>query len=349
MDALQEFVEMNQLSIPAILKYVDDYSIFSFYIGVELELHTKYSSPLRLKDEDPSFSLYYSNKTGLEDRIFFKDHATGKSGDVFVFLRELLGDGFHRTSVRQVLLQVNSDFGLGLNGEDVGEFKPHLVKKAPLRKEHAKMEVTLHDEPTQEFLDYWDTLGISAETRKRYYCSNARLIHYITEDYHKTIVPKNLCISYEIVGHYKSYQPFAEKQYKFRNNYLDIFVEGALQLKFEKDFAIITKASKECMFFAEHFDWETVAGKSENTPINPYFMEETLHKKYKTVFIWLDNDEAGRNAQARYVEAYPWLVPIIMDDFIPQKDPTDLYDSAKKVGVQKQALAYMKNLIESKL
>ena len=114
MDDIEKFVAYNLLSRKSILHSIDDYSIYSHYIGEELELRTKYSSPLRHGDVDPSFSLYYSKY--FDDVIMFKDSALNKSGSVFDFLMEFL-----QIPIRDVLLQINSDFGLGLDGEDVGE------------------------------------------------------------------------------------------------------------------------------------------------------------------------------------------------------------------------------------
>ncbi len=345
MDALQQYVSNNLVSKENVLKYVDDYSIYSYYIGNELELRTKYSSPLRLNDDDPSFSMYYSDK--YKGKIFYKDQATGSSGDVFQFLRNLMGNGILANS-RQVLLQINKDFGLGLDGTDVADFKPHLIKVPPVKRLPTKIEITTHIAPTKEFLAYWDDLEISEKTRKIFYIQDVRVIHYIAE-HHKTILARTLTISYEILGHYKIYQPFADKEFKFRNNYLDLYVEGALQLKFESDFCVITKSTKEVVFFYEHFKWETIAGKSENIPINSYFMNSVLKKNYKKVFIWLDSDEAGIKAQEKYLRNYPWLIPIKFDSFINQKDATDLFLASKRTGKRQLALNYLEQLITRQL
>jgi len=345
-DILQSYVDKNALSKKAILRYVDDYSIYSKYIGEELELYTKYSSPLRKGDDDPSFSIYYSKYR--EDKILFKDQSTGKYGDVFDFVQELMENG-ELPPMKTVLLQINSDFGLGLTDEEVKDFKPKLLKKAPPKKSPTKIEITAHPIPTKEYVDYWNFLEVSSATLQRYYTRNVRVIHYKHDDSHITIVPKDLTISYEILGHYKTYQPFGDRKYKFRNDYLDTYVEGAIQLPFKKDFAIITKSTKECIFFWEHFKWECIAGKSENTPINPYFMKEVLHKQYKRVFIWLDPDKAGAAAQSRYIEQYPWLEPIVFHDSIKEKDPTDLFTQAKRRGQRDLALKYLENLITHKL
>lgn len=344
MDLLEEFVDDNLLSKANILKYVDDYSIYSFYIKEELELYTKYSSPLRIGDDDPSFSLYYSKYEKAKDKILFKDNASGKYGDVFDFLEEYLGVGRKR-----VLLQINSDFGLGLDDEEVGTFKPQLIKSKPIRKGPTKIQITKHEKETKAYLEYWEFLEISKKTRDKFYMADVQVVHYKNGTDHATIVPKTLTISYEILGHYKVYHPFGERKYKFRNDFLDIYVEGALQLDFKQDFCVITKSIKECAFLYEHFSWECVAGKSETTKITPYFMNEVLKRKYKKVFIWLDNDDAGKKAQAEYLELYPWLIPVVFDSYIPDSDPTDLFTRAKKAGNRDVSLKYIEQLITKKL
>jgi hypothetical protein len=346
MDFLEDYVDKNLLSKANVLKYVDDYSLFSKYIGSELELYTKYSSPLREGDDDPSFSLYYSKYN--KEVIMFKDNATGKHGDVFKFLRYLMGGGEELVHLRLALLQINSDFQLGLNNEERGEFVPQLIKTRPLARAPVKIEVTSHQSETQQYLDYWNNLEISKRTRNKYFCKDVKVVHYIT-DIHLDIAVRSMAVSYEIIGFYKVYQPFEHRKYKFRNNYPSGFVEGAIQLQFESDFAIITKSTKEIMFLDEHFGWECVAGTSENSMVNAYFMENTLKVKYKRVFIWLDNDEAGRVAQQRYLDMYPWLEPIIFDEFLKDSDPTDLFSRLKNEGKRTEALAYLKHLIEGKL
>ena len=343
MDLIEQFVDDNLVSKKNILKYIDDYSIYCFYIGAELELKTKYSSPIRKGDDDPSFSMYYSKYKKAENKILFKDSAVGIYGDVFKFVGALMSNG-KPVSGREVLLQINSDLHLGLDGEDVGDFVPHLIKARPVRKPPTIIKITKHDYPTQEYLDYWNTLDIPLRTLARFYVSNPKIVHYIS-DQHKAMLMRTLTISYEILGKYKIYCPMENKKFKFRNSFPSHFVEGALQLEFKRNFAIITKSMKECIFFYEHFGWESVAGTSENTMIPVHFMNNILKKKYKKVFLWLDPDAPGKIAQERYMEMYPWLIPITFHDYIEEKDPTDLYLAGKRDGKELMVLQYLKKLI----
>lgn len=339
-----EELAAEALSVENILKYIDDYSIYSHYIGKELELSARYSSPLRQGDDNPSFSLF-KNK----DRIFFKDHATTWKGDVFNFVRIMMGKGNPETvPFPLVLQQIDSDFNLGLytdNG-NMEKLKPVKVINIP-EKERYYINITSYKNPTQQFIDYWlDKYDITKEILDLYNCTNARIIHYSsrTTSHKFQSYPKTLCIAYQIGGRYKLYFPFEKKDKKFRNDFPANWVEGMLQLKHNNDFIIITKAMKEVMFFRQHFDWDAVAGKSENTKIPVHIMNK-LFRDYKKVYIWLDKDEAGIKAQKDYLEKYPKLIPISYKDTVMQKDPTDRYEYLKQAGLQKIALQEIINLI----
>jgi hypothetical protein len=217
----------------------------------------------------------------------------------------------------------------------------------PKVKEKYSIKVSSQKQPSLKFINYWqDKYDISLDTLKYYNVTEAAALHYISKtDSHKfCIYPKTLCISYQIGGCYKIYFPFETKKKKFQNDLPDNWVEGFLQLKYVNDFVIITKAMKEVIFFRQHFDWDTIAGKSENTMIPKHIMDK-LFKSYKKVYIWLDKDEAGIKAQAKYIEKYPNLIPVQYPSYVEQKDPTDRYETLKRMNMSQQALNEINNLI----
>jgi hypothetical protein len=340
MDELEQYIKDNELSQENILNLVDDYDVYCEYIGIDLEIGVKYSSPLREGDDDPSFVLFKSNR---DDKILFKDHATGDTGNVFNFLSLYLD-----LPKRLVYKQINHDLGLGLDGkesgETEGEFKPVVKKRIKVIREALTIKVTRKRKISKTFKEYWSTLDIDMPMAARYHAYDVEVLHFITESEHKRVYPKSLCIAYGIAGYFKVYQPLGERAFKFRNNYPYKFVEGAVQLTFEHDFCIITKSTKECMFFRQHFGWDAVASTSENTMISDYFFEHTL-SKYKKVFIWLDIDAPGIRAQEKYLEKYPHLIPIVHSRYPEYKDPTDIYVDAKKEGWTEECLLYIRSLI----
>jgi len=337
MCVLSDYIEENCLSVTKIRKYVDDYSVISHYIGEELELRRVYPSPLRTSDEHHSFSIYEAK----DGNIVFKDHGRNIKGNVYKFVRYLLSeDKANLIPFNEVLHQINLDFDLGLGGTPK-TFQPRAKRLETIKRPNSPVKIEIVSKMyTKPFLDFFSLFGISATTLHSYNVYNVR--EYRINQFSN--FPKTLCIAYKIGKYYKIYKPFEDKNEKFRTDFPQNYVEGFIQLKYHKDFVIITKSLKEVMFFREHFDWDTVAGKSENTMI-PKFIMESLFSRYKTVYIWLDRDNGGKDALESYMIKYPKLVPINYDSSIIEKDPTDRYKYLKILHKEDDALQEIKKLI----
>ena len=70
------------LSLKDLLEKLDDYTIYSYYLG-SFKPKTLMNSPLRPDDKIPSFAIFPS-KTG---DLLFKDHGTGVSGNALKFMK----------------------------------------------------------------------------------------------------------------------------------------------------------------------------------------------------------------------------------------------------------------------
>ena len=319
-----------------ILARVDAYSIYSFYIGKELELGTAYVSPLRDDDGIPSFAMYL-----YKGQIFFKDHALGLSGTVFSFVKALCG----YQTMMDAMSRINQDFELELLGGNQNITKTGLKPKLSNGyKVRAKVQsIKVHSIPdTKEMCQFWNDFGILKAVRELYHATQIDIIQYIYNNSVVVVYPAVLTVAYRIYQEYKIYTPHGDKSKKFLNNFLNSYVEGYLQLKRVKNFVIITKAMKEIMFFRSHFDWDSVAGKSENTMIKEFILRK-LQLDYKYVFIWLDNDAAGQRAQQAYLKEYPFLIPIHYD--VEYKDPTDQYKYSEN---KREVITEIKQLIYGK-
>ena len=317
-----------------ILDRVDAYSIYSFYIGKELELGAAYVSPLRDDDVVPSFAMYI-----YKGQIFFKDHALGMSGTVFKFVKEL----FRYDTMKDAMSRINVDFELELLGgnPDITKLgnKPKLVNGYKIKDPLKAIKVRSKSQICKSFADFWFKYGIEQVILDLYGVTQIDTIQYIYTKSTLTLYPIILTIAYPIYDKYKIYTPDGEKAKKFLNNYPINYIEGYLQLKYANNFLVITKAMKEIMFFRQHFDWDTIAGKSENTMIKRHMMLKLL-SKYKYIFILLDNDTAGIRAMKAYMEEYPFLIPVYYEG--REKDPTDSYNVADD---KEQVLTEIKNLI----
>lgn len=324
-DILTELAE-DTLTVQNVLELVDDYSLFCYYLGFDLELHTRYSSPLRPGDNNPSFSVFQSyskDPTKQVGKLYFKDQATGISGDVIDFLIT-----YFETDLASVLKQVNYDLNLcigGIEGKDQGVKASDFKKDKVLIKERVNLDL-IPGEPNYLFRDYWEgKYQIEPKTTSFYQATQPKaLVYKYADGSRRVMYSKTLCISYEIFKYYKFYWPFEEKQYKFRNNFPPEFVEGYMQLDKTAPYCIITKANKECMWFRQHFNLNACAGKSETTKIPPHLMMD-LFSRFPVVFLWLDADTTGQKMMLEYMALYPNLKPVYVPAGIKDKDPTDYH------------------------
>ena len=324
MEDLERIINENKLTIENVRDLVDDYSLISYYLGQELELNTRYSSPLREGDESPSFSIFYgydSNKN--QDKLYFKDQAGFGKGGVIDFLKLYL----NAPSTQSVLEQINYDLKLGLDfDEKCNGLKPTLVKKIPVLKERPTIKI-VSKLPSKEFIEYWaKKYDITLEMLKFYNVKCVDTIQWKTT--FKTTVqhPHTLCIAYTIGMYYKLYCPYAPKEDKFRNNYPSNYVEGYLQIDWSRnDLLVITKSTKECILFRQHWNIQAIAGKSETTIIQPEIMLKCLNH-FKRIVVWLDPDRTGIESTEKYISLYPSLIPAELPKGITEKDPTDIYE-----------------------
>lgn len=322
-DILENFVDDTALTVKNVRALVDDYSLISHYLGQELELHTKYSSPLREGDENPSFSMFFGYGQQDSNKLFFKDQIGIAQGDVYEFLQLYL----KAKTVQEVLEQVNYDLSLGLNSQEKNlNLTPSMIKKIPMVKERAKINV-VSQLPTKAYLNYWrGKYDIQDWSLDMYLVKCIRDIHYVYSDKTTIISPKTLSIGYPIGDFNKIYMPFETKENKFRNDYPQNYVEGHIQLDWSRnDLLIITKSMKECIFFRNHWNIQAVSGKSETTEIPVFIMHQYL-KHFKRVVLWLDPDEAGIRASNKYKDLYPELEVVTFVPEIKGKDPTDVYE-----------------------
>lgn len=325
MDFLESYVNENELTMSNIRKLVDDYSLISHYIGIELDVNTRYSSPLREKDDDPSFSIFWGYGGSNANKLYFKDQALNISGDVFDFLKILL----NAQNMTDVLRQVNHDLGLGLEGQEAKGLVTTIIKNRPLAKERPGIEFVVQ-EPTKEFKNYWwNKYEVTKPYTDFYNTSCVSATHYVFAERTQILTPPDLCIGYTIGAFNKLYRPFAEKRMKFRNNFPPYYVEGHMQIDWSRnDLLVITKSLKECILFRKHWDVQGVAGKSETTMIPPHIMAIYI-AHFKRIVIWLDPDQAGIDSTLKYLALYPSLEVAMVPKEIEEKDPTDMFEARR--------------------
>lgn len=306
MVSFEDLINKHILSDVSILERVDEYTLYCKYLGYEPMLSTKYSSPIRTADEDPSFSIYDSRK---QDREFFwKDNGAGEGGDIFKLIKLIYG----YTSTKDVYKRVDIDFKLGFT-DGVKPPEGKIIEHV-LGSRRPDTKIRIHSKHfTVEDLKYWAQFGITYKTLIIFKVKSVK--YYWLHDFQDIPTkPRGLAFAYEILTKYKIYQPFMP-MYKFRNDYTEQCLGGFAQLKYVSDTLIITKSEKDVMTLFE-LGYESVCARSENTLIPEPFLRH-FHFKYKRILILFDNDMKHKGDSYQEPKVY---IPV---DRLGTKDISD--------------------------
>jgi hypothetical protein len=227
------------------------------------------------------------------------------------------------------MARVSTDFKLGYDVTDESREKICLNKKPCNPPE---IQIRIKSRPyTKKDLDYWAAFGISPEILDIYKVKSLQYYWLYTNQI-DPYAPSGMAFSYEVYGKYKLYQPFAQRQFKFRNNLDHKCLEGFSQLTYHSDLLIITKATKDIMTLRA-LGYDAVAPRGENTLIPNEYMS-FFASRYKRIVIFFDNDMKHKGDEYNYPKIY---VPLSTKT----KDISDYrkaYGAAKTVELLKRLL-----------
>lgn len=313
MEDLDSFIDGTVLSEQAILERVDEYALYCKYLGYAPAINCKTISPIR-KHGDPdtvgSFVIFEPTRTKTDFEYLWCDNGTGQRGNIFQMLSLMFGG----ISIPEVWRMIDHDMKLGFGS---GQPIHHRIPAPSRPIIQAASSIKIRSRKWREKdLDYWRKYGVNQATLDRYNTTSVEM-YWLYEGQKHPKVPANLCFGCRVWSRYQLYQPFAKKEDKFRNDFSPNHVMGFSQLTYNRKQIIITKANKDILMFASAFGIETIAARSENTPL-PQSLLTRLESKYDEIFVWFDND--GKQSGHKY----PY--PNLMTPPGEPKDPTDYYD-----------------------
>ena len=275
------------MSLRDLLEKVSDYDIYSYYIG-SFKPGKLMNSPLRPDDKIPSFAIFPS-KTG---DLLFKDHGTGASGNALKFIKLYKGIDTREELERELLRIVRKMNPIS------GEVKPKYVKTVGL----GLTKIGIVRQPfTEVDKQYWKQFHIPIDTLKRFNVFSIKyfLCNNIVRGVYKD---DNPMYAYKVDDKFKIYRPLASKYTKWRTNLTNENIQGYTQLPESGDLLFITKSLKDVMCLYE-MGYSAVSPSSETTFIPESILEE-LKKRFKTIIILYDRDEAGVKNARQYSKQY---------------------------------------------
>lgn len=289
-----------------LLKLVDDYEIYTFFLGEEVELGETIHSPIRSGDEYPSFALFVPTRIPnlREEAIWFKDLADGRCGDVFKFVEyyAFFHQGLSLGTRYEVIKFIDAQMNLNLFNESDSEYVSKTKKDLDLESYRKPKELYYQSRKfTKKDIKYWKSIDIEVEELEFFKVKSIEFL--LTEDnlIRKEFSRNDLCFIYSIFDKDKLYQPRAPKAFKFRNtcpgdDYL--YYQGIEQLSKDSKNLIITKSYKDVMVFWKYFNKflnkkvDVIAPHAESINLSEEFVS-LIKKKYDNIIVVSDFDLAG--------------------------------------------------------
>lgn len=317
------------LTLEKIRDKIDDYQMFSYYIGHDFKLGEAIKSPLR-EDNSPSWTVFKSR----EGNLLYKDFATGKSGGIIEFVTKKFSLNF-----REALELIDRDFNLNLGGGNISLPKSDGFKSS-INMSTVKNLPRVFDlgikiqEFTTRDLNYWGQFGISKECLKKYNVFSVRKLFinkravstYTKEDpIYAYVFRKDNKLSYKI------YKPFS-KQYKWATNTDRSILQGWDQLEASGKELIITKSLKDVMVLNQ-MGYNCLSMQSEMSSIKDNVVDQ-LRKRFKTIYILQDFDHAGVCGSNKLRKTYGFI-PFFIQTFSTRSNGLkDISDYVQEKGFE---------------
>lgn len=271
--------------ISSLLNEVNDYAIYTFFLGKEVEFKELINSPLRV-DPRPTFNIYPAKEPRWPDQIMFKDF-NGETGNVFRFVQ--LFALYHFNATLDTLPAICDYIRQVMN---LREGAPKYEMKMPeysVESTHYSIKSMLFK---KNHIEFWDDLGVKADMLNFY---DTVAVQYLFNEHNEII--KNFghttTFAYLIADRFKLYQPYEENFKKFFNTCPMDYVQGYLQCQNKFDLLIVTKAMKDILVIQSHTpEWiDIIAPHGEGYIISEKWLYWML--QYRRILILFDPDYAG--------------------------------------------------------
>ena len=293
------------MSLRDLLDKVDDYTIYSYYLG-SFKPGKLMNSPLRSDDKMPSFAIF-ANKDGA---LLFKDHGTGVSGNALKFVKLYKGIQTREELERELLRIVRRFNPTGSVATVTRTYSPH-----------ENTDIGIVRQPfTEVDKKYWKQFHISIDTLKRFNVFSIKyfLCNRVVRGTYKETSPM---YAYKVYDKFKIYRPLASKYTKWRTNLTNRHVQGLAELPYEGgNLLVITKSLKDVMCLYE-MGINAIAASSETTFI-PDDILKSLRHKWKKIVILYDRDSTGMMKAREYSKQYK-LNTIFVHKKFKSKDISD--------------------------
>ena len=304
---------------------MSDRDIINRYLGIN-KFPCKLSSPLREDDDRPSFSMMER-----DGKVFWKDFGTGESGTAIKLLAKIW-----RVEYSEALLKIKLDT------------ENTVPRVSLIRRYNGKIHVTSNSTIKVKVRDwkewdeqFWNSFGIS-----RKFCTwcNVYPISHAFFTKEEDGAKKTFCIPMDKYAYayfewkdgkesIKLYQPYSQTMKwlsKHDQSVWDLWKQAFMWAdKRSNDAVILTSSRKDAMCLWENLKVPAMSLQGEGYIPKAQVMQQVFDK-FKTVYIWYDNDfkhtedNPGQDNARKLIDLYPQLKNICIPSQYKCKDPSDL-------------------------
>lgn len=305
----------SSVSLDDILSKVTEADILSYYLGIT-EVPCIINSPLR-QDRRPSFGLYSPNGR----RIYYTDLSTRDRGGLF----DLLGHMWN-CSYKEVLTRINEDISKFNGSASIHTYTPCTVRSTSTYNRDTDLQCKIRDWRDYD-IEYWASYGISLEWLK--YAEVYPISHKIVIKGSQRYVFVADKYAYAYVEHkegkvtLKIYQPFNKAGYKWSNKHDRSVISLWTKVPEYGDKICICSSLKDALCLWANANIPSLSIQGEGYNMSDTAISE-LKRRYKEIYILLDNDEAGLKDGLSLSES-TGFTNVVLPKFEGGKDISDAF------------------------
>lgn len=297
------------------ISHIREADIAAYYLGIR-SIPCLISSPLR-QDKNPSFSLFSND--GRE--VGYIDYGTKEHGSIINLLMKIWNCSFIEAKRK-----IANDLG-----DSALNISTSITNRVPIIPIHSKSSSIILQCKVREWrkydIEYWESYGITLKWLK--YAD----VYPIS---HKIVIKNNISYTFgadkyayayvefkEGKTTIKIYQPFNKNGYKWSNNHDKSVISLWTKVPKEGDIICICSSLKDALCLWSNTGIPSIAIQGEGYNISDTAINE-LKRRFKQVFICLDNDEVGIK-DAQLLSEKTGFTNIVLPQFNGGKDISDLY------------------------
>lgn len=305
----------HSITLEDVLSKTTEFDILNHYFGVN-ELPTVIHSPLR-KDSNPSFGLY----TLDGKRVHFTDLATKDKGGLFDLLMKYWGESY-KTTLKRVWEDLPNFSNANVKFNSINERKTYQS----LNSRNTDLQCKVREWRDYD-IEYWKSYGISLEWLKyadvypishKIVISNGHRYVFGADKYAYAYVERK-----EGKVTLKIYQPFNKGNYKWSNKHDRSVISLWTKVPEYGDRICICSSMKDALCLWANTGIPALAIQGEGYGMSDTAISE-LKRRYKRVYILLDNDEVGLK-DGRKLAEQTGFTNLVLPETPQGKDISDMY------------------------